>query len=83
MNCEAMLRATCGEILVALCRANHDCKFDDDDNDEDDDDDALGDGDAADDDGNDADDDDDDNDNHSEYSGGRDLSHHPCGRFSF
>ena len=26
-----MLRSTCGEILVALCRSTHDCNGDDDD----------------------------------------------------
>ena len=35
-ECEAILRAACGETLVALCRATHDCKCDDHDNDGDD-----------------------------------------------
>ena len=32
-GCEAMLRATCGEILVALCRSTHHCYDDDGDHD--------------------------------------------------
>ena len=33
MGCEAMLRAACGEILVALCRSTHHCYDDDNDHD--------------------------------------------------
>ena len=36
-ECEAMLEATCGGILVALCRATLDCVNDEDDDDDGDD----------------------------------------------